>query len=144
VHGKWLYVWRSTRHLYQIFCIVPKHTCHQVWGRKEKKANAGELLQGWAKPKTLGRSKVLHIHNYATHNMTTTQPLLRWGFFNLMIYLKRTIVLHNYFFRNFEEQSKWWSSIGRCKKIADQRALMQRVLDHSLTGCQFSILNYTC
>jgi len=32
--------------------------------RKISKCRGIVLMQGWAKPKTLGRSKVLHIHNY--------------------------------------------------------------------------------
>jgi hypothetical protein len=54
------------------FALFPCTLVTQVWDRKEKYTNAGELLQGWAKPKSLGRSKVLHIHNYSIHNMTTT------------------------------------------------------------------------
>jgi hypothetical protein len=34
------------------FALFPCRLVTQVWDRKEKKANAGELLKGWGKSKT--------------------------------------------------------------------------------------------
>jgi len=35
------------------FALFPCTLVTQVWDRKEKKVNAGELLRGWGKSKTL-------------------------------------------------------------------------------------------
>jgi hypothetical protein len=72
------YMYEEALDIYtKYFALFPSTLVTKFGIGKKNKQNAGELLQGWAKPKTLGRSKGLHIHNYATHNMTTTQPLLR-------------------------------------------------------------------